>query len=346
MKNVVRYVGAGLIGATAIGFAGAAAAPAASAASASTMGATKAVADYTRGFNIVNMTNTTMTLVGINNAEARDGYAPIGTTIAPGETYHYEKVFYFGLDRSTGLEFQWQKQHGHEVKVGVVDVKMTIDGVFGTTWMTLDHRGNFDAEVQDAGTRLLLMDKDMSTVEVPAADAQAQADLLNRTCVSGLASCTFVPTARTAGTPIRELAAGGANNTSSPRTVVFTTKTTVGSSQSVEISGSAKLTIDKIFEVGMTQKYGSTYTMSKEVTQTHTFTMPAYTYVDFIARTPTEKVTGDFTVILGKTTWKLRGVTFTLPTKSGTVLYDSAERPLTPTERAALPEAAKIDPVS
>jgi hypothetical protein len=51
------------------------------------------------------------------------------------------------------------------------------------------------------------------------------------------------------------------------------------------------------------------------------------------------------TVILAKTTWKLGGVTFTLPTKSGTVLHDSAERALTPTERSALPEEAKIDPV-
>jgi hypothetical protein len=61
--------------------------------------------------------------------------------------------------------------------------------------------------------------------------------------------------------------------------------------------------------------------------------------------TPTEKITGDFTVDLGKTTWKLTGVSFTIERKTGTVLYDSAERALTDPERAKLPGTAEMTPV-
>ena len=59
-----------------------------------------------------------------------------------------------------------------------------------------------------------------------------------------------------------------------------------------------------------------------------------------------DRVTGDFTVKLGKTTWKLSGVYFDIPNKDADVLYDSSERALTAQEKANLPQIVEITPKS
>jgi hypothetical protein len=342
--RIVRCIGAGLLGATIIGVVGAGVASAAPAATTSATKASTVMADYTRGFDIVNMTTKTLDLVSIDGPGARDGYAPPGTKIAPGQTYHYEKVFYFGKTLSTNLVFNWADQKGKHIEIGAIDAKLTVDA-FGFTQMNVDHGGLFDADVQGNSGRAIIMEKDFSTVTVPDTDAQKQADLLEKTCTSGLASCTFTPSSRVAGTPLVKVVAGGNNNTATARPVTFGTKAVAGTSQSVELSASAKIAIGDVFELGMAKKYGTSWTSSKEEFQQHNLTIAPYTYLQMSSRIPTEKVTGDFTVILGKTTWKLTGVSFTIPAENMGFLYDSYERPLTPQERATLPEDVVVTPV-
>ncbi len=342
-KTTIRLVGAGVLGATVLGSV-AAGVVAASPATAAPTKAVSATQDVTRGFDIVNMTKYTLELVNVDNPGARDGYAPTRTTIAPGQSYHYEKVYYFGRTLSTTLTFQWDEALGGGAhRIGVIDTTLQVD-LFGGTMVRVDDADKFTVDNQGWSGRATLMEKDFSTVTVPASEAQKQAELLNQTCVSGLASCTFLPTSKVAGEPQVKLVAGGVNNTATARPESFTTKVVATTTSSVETTGSAKVTIGGILEAGLTHKYGGSWSQSREETKVHSYTMNPFTSYNMWSRVPTERVTGDFTVILGKTTWKLTGVSFDLPNKSGAVLYDSSERALTEQEKASLPPIAEISP--
>jgi len=338
-----RLVGAGLVGATLLGSVAIGVATAAPASAATPVRAA-ATADVTRGFDIVNTTKHTLELQGIDGAGDRDGYAPSGTTIAPGQSYHYEKVYYLLKRGETTLTFNYREALGNgSERISAFQVSLVVDAVSGTSIRT-DAGDAFTIDNQGLSGRLTISEKDFSTITVPTSDAQRQAELLNQTCVSGLASCTFTPVTKVAGTPQVKLAAGGANNTATARPETFTTEVVSATSSSVETTGSATLSIKGILEAGLTHKYGGTWSTTTKETKTHSYVMSPYKHFNLWSRVLTDRVTGDFTVKIGKTTWKLTGVHFDIP--ASTVLYDSGERDLTDAEKASLPKIAAITPVN
>jgi len=337
-----RLVGAGLVGATVLGSIAIGVATAAPASAATPVRAA-ATADVTRGFDIVNMTKHTLELQSIDGAGDRDGYTPTGTTIAPGQSYHYEKVYYFAKRGETTLTFNYREAQGDgSIRVSAFQATLVVDPFSGTSIRT-DAGDAFTVDNQGLSGRVTISEKDFSTITVPADKAQQQADLLNQTCISGLASCTFTPVTKVEGQPQIKLAAGGANNTATARPESFTTEVVSTTSSSVETTGSATLSIKGILEAGLTHKYGGTWSTSKKETKTHSYVMNPYKNFNMWSRVVTDRVTGEFTVKIGKTTWKLTGVHFDIPV--GAVLYDTAERDLTEAEKASLPKIATIKPV-
>lgn len=352
MKTTNRLLGAGLAGATvlgsiAVGIITAAPASAATPHAAAVPRAAAVTADVSRGFDIVNTTKQNLELVRVSSPGERDDYAPTGTRIAPGQSYHYEKIYYFAQHGETTLTFQYMEPLGDGAsRITNFDVTLVVDRVSGTNIRTdADYSFTVDNQGFSAG-RLTVSEKDFATITVPASDAQRQAELLNQTCVSGLASCTFTPDTKVAGDPQIKLVAGGANNTDKARSGSITTKVVATTTSSVETTGSAKLTIKGILEAGLSHKYGGTWSDTKEETRTQPYEVGAYKNFNMWSRVLMDRVTGDFTVKLGKTTWKLSGVHFDIPNKDADVLYDSSERALTAQEKANLPQIVEITPKS
>jgi len=345
-NHTKRLVGAGLVGATVLGSIAIGVATAAPASAASPVRAA-ASADVTRGFDIVNSTKHTLELTGVGSPGERDQYKPAGTTILPGQSYRYEKVYYFAKRGETTLTFNYREAlDDGTIRIGSFDATIVVDAFSGTNIRT-DAGAVFSVENQGiTAGRLIVSEKEFSTITVPASDAQRQADLLNQTCVSGLASCSFAPQSKKEGAPQIKLVAGGANNTDLPRTESFTTKAVATTTSSVETTGSAKLTIKGILEAGLTHKYGGTWSDTREVTKVHNYTMGAFTNFNMWSRMLTERVTGDFTVTLGKTTWKLTGVSFDVPDMKADPLYDTSAPKLTEAEKAAMPKVAEIKPIA
>lgn len=341
-----RLVGAGLVGATVLGSIAIGVATAAPASAATPVRAA-ATADVTRGFDIVNTTKHTLELTGIGSPGERDQYRPTGTKILPGQSYRYEKVYYFAKRGETTLTFNYSEALADgSIRIGAFEATLVVDAFSGTNIRT-DAGATFTVENQGiTAGRLILSEKEFSTISVPASDAQRQADLLNQTCISGMASCTFTPVTKVDGPDQRRLVAGGANNTDTARPESFTTKVVATTTSSVETTGSAKLTIKGILEAGLSHKYGGTWSDTKETTKVHNYTMSPYSNYNMWSRSLTDRVTGDFTVTMGKTTWKLTGVHFDIPKKDADPLYDSVARPLTDQEKANLPQVAEIKPIT
>ncbi|MBS1674034.1 MAG: hypothetical protein JSS74_08735, partial [Actinobacteria bacterium] len=299
-------------------------------------------------FDIVNKTKHTLTLVGVDGAGIRDDYPRNGTTVAPGKTLHYEKVYYFAQRGETTLRFTYSEPlDGGGSRISAFEVRVVVDALSATniftdadTFFTVDKHGAVGADTID------LLEKEASEITVPKADAQKQAELLNQTCASGLAVCTFEPTSKTTASPQLRLVAGGPNNTSTPATGSLTIKTVATSTSSVETTGSAKLTINGILEAGLSEKYGKSWTSTREVTRTEPYTVGAYMDLSMYSKVVMERVTGNFTVRLGKTTWNLDGVYFDVPNPDADVLFIRDERPLTAQEKASLPHHIDITPSS
>jgi hypothetical protein len=76
----------------------------------------------TRGFFIVNNTQRELTLLkAVNSADAAftrcyggDEYSPVGTKVAPGGTYRYEKVWTFNATCKAVLTFGYVDEKGAE----------------------------------------------------------------------------------------------------------------------------------------------------------------------------------------------------------------------------------------
>src|SRR6478609_4126256 len=93
-KIALRIVSPVLIAGAFAGLAGAtdvAAAPAHQ----SSAAVTSAAMTVTRGYDITNYSQYDAKVVGLNNPGAGDSAPAIGTVIKPGQSMHYEKVFYF-----------------------------------------------------------------------------------------------------------------------------------------------------------------------------------------------------------------------------------------------------------
>ena len=201
---------------------------------------------YTRGFDITNLTKNTMVLSHVENPDSKDAYAPVGTAIAPGQTFHYEKVYQFARRMQTTLTFSYRMNDApsNEYFVGSVTANLVVDPI-GATLITVDaDQFNVDRTWNTA----VLMDKEKQTINVPASDAQKQAEVLSQVCGVAQATCTFVPTSRVEAPPITRIVAGGAHNMATTKPMSLTSKSVVGSTESVTLSASAKLSVEKVFE--------------------------------------------------------------------------------------------------
>jgi hypothetical protein len=172
-------------------FAGLAGATEVAAATAPPAAVKAASAHLTQGFDLRNLSSHTITLTGIDGAGKADGAPRIGSVLRPGDAIHYEKVFWFGNTPKTILTFN---ESGSDGSVRVFQIELWVDSFLNSPSIMMpgsDGRIG-DIEVQGLGytaKSVSFVDKFGSApIEVPAADKQRQADLLNRLCADGLAS--------------------------------------------------------------------------------------------------------------------------------------------------------------
>lgn len=351
MKNIVRYTGAGLIAASLVGLVGAGLSSAATAAPETSTSSAQASTtnDVHRAFYIQNTTKHTLELTDIVSGGDRDMFAPVGTKIAPGETYKYDKTWWVFKDRQTTLKFQWNDNgalYGMEVSLNIDMIgaaKIFPDDLnYGDVAATINGLGSQGGN----SNTVTLSQKTATVINVPASDAQKQAEILGKTCLTRSARCWFNPTTREPGAPLEKVVAEGVNNMSTPATVSLTTRTLSTYTQSVEVGVTASSGIKDLFTVAMNSKYGSTWTTTNEDVQTINVTVPPGTFYQKVAVTKRERVTGRFLVTLGNTTWALDNVYFDIPLKDWPVQYKELSRPLTDQERAQLPKEAEVKPLS
>lgn len=280
--------------------------------------ASASAAHYTQGFDIRNLSSHTVTLTGIDAPGRGDAAPYIGTVLRPGESLHYEKVWWFANTPKTIVTFQSANASG---AVQVFQVELWVDSFLKTPSIMMPNSDGKvgDLEVQGLGytsQRATFVDPFGTSITVPDADKQRQADLLNRLCAGGEASCTFRSTGSEPGPALVSRKASEVNRFDEPMPVTVSDVFTFTASSSVEGTVSAKATLFGLVDTTLSAKYGQSWSEGKTSTISRTFKVSQghRGYVD--VHQPTTRQYGDFTVTMGNTVWHLNGVYFDIPDMS------------------------------
>lgn len=312
--RALRVVSPVLIAGALTGLLGAADAVAAPSAPISLQASASAV-QYTQGFDLRNLSSHTITLTAIDSAGRGDAAPYVGTVLRPGESLHYEKVWWFANTPKTALTFQSTDGSG---SAQVFRIELWVDSFLKTPSIMMPFGdgkiGNLEVQGLSIGSqRASFVDPFGTSITVPDADKQRQADLLNRMCAGGEASCTFRSTASEPGPALVSRKASEINRFDEPMTVTVSDVFTFTAGSSVEGTVSAKATLFGLVDTTLSAKYGQSWSEGRTATISRTLRVsPGHRgYVD--VHQPTTRQFGDFTVTMGNTVWHLHGVYFDIP---------------------------------
>lgn len=283
-------------------------------------------AEATRGFDVTNLSGNTLRLNGYSGQAGSDELPAIGSVVPSGGTIRFEISWLWARTHDVTATFDVVDPTGRDA--GTYQLTMRVHSLpFWTEQSSWAMHGSAGA-VWGEGQDQYYGDRQGTVIDLPAGQGQAQADVLNRICTAGKASCTFAPTSRDsqAWTGRQQIGQAWGNERTTPYTKEFTASKEVALSQNLEVGVSAKLAIGKIFEAAVNSTYSTGATTTEIYTDKTTLTVEPGTMTWPVGDFPVIRDTGDFTVTLGNTTWILRGVTFTHPdpTRHATIVWREA----------------------
>lgn len=317
MRIAVRVVGPVLIAGAFAGLTGVTDAAAAPAHQQLAPKAASAATQLTQGFDIRNLSSHLIELTGVTSAGNGDDVPNVGTILRPGESMHYEKVFWFANTPRTGLTFH-QYKDGVGGAATVFSVELGIQELVNVPSISMNGDGKVgQIEVQGLGVgsqALSFVDKSGGApIEVTEQDKQRQADLLNQLCVGGQAACTFTETTSETGPDLVERELQRKNSGETDMNISYKQVLTFSATTSVELSGSASTSLFGLVNATLSGKYGQGWSQISTNEVTTSFTVkPGQTGIIDVHQ-PTIRQRGDFTVTMGNTKWILRGVHFDIP---------------------------------
>jgi hypothetical protein len=290
-----------------------------------------------RGFKIYNVTSAPLRVV-----DAKP-WAPVGppfpmdfegrpidgAVLKPGEPPHDWELKYYGYGARVVYYIMNGTPHADYYAATLMTTLFTND----STCDIASRLGACTAE----GLTLTVTDPPGTVLEIPSGRGQEQAETLRDLCnKSNAAKCTFTPVSETqTQTQAHVVGNAVANCGEDDVDTKIQAEDKVGQTNSVEISSKTEVDVFEIVKESITLKYGHEWTTE------HTFTQDVAIkvrpgHMGWISATaPVLRDTGDFTLTLGNTTWKLRDVYFDSPDTSRAGNFVTDDRELTPDEYKA-----------
>jgi hypothetical protein len=286
-------------------------------------------------FTITNLSGQPMTLTDFYSWEnAHNELPPVGTVIAPGTQLSFKVSWEFGWINNATLNFS-TPSNAVQVVAGVRAKDFPIWESRGQTSSWVAYPDALTTVNSDNG--VVIYDAGSPVIDVPASQAQQQADLLNQFCQNGNATCTFTPKGQieTVGErhPVGTIAEIR-NGTLDDMQRVVTIEEAVSASDSVGVSASVEATLLDIVTMSLGATYEHGWTTSHTFTDQQTVTIRPH-HIGWVESVlPILRTTGDFTVKLGNTTWVLHGVTFDSPDTSRPAIFEFKDRDMTDAQKA------------
>jgi len=294
----------------------------------------------TDGFHVYDYSRWPIQLTGMSG-DFSGGHPQVGQIITPGNGYHdFELTYNFG--KSTFGDALYAPLNGQAGQT--IDAYFEIGGsnTVNAGCGLISAPGVCTPSQSTKGqSSVYYEDPPGTVVNLPASDAQAQANVLAQQCVNGNASnCQFTVTGETKfDSPLHQVGLALDNNTSEPQNTTISRSDTVTSSNSVEVGTEVGGKIADLVSVKVSAQYSHTWEQSHTFEQSVSVNCAAYSRCWVSAVQPMFRDTGNFTLTLGNTTWNLPGVYFDSPDPNGNGTYRVDEKPLATSEKATLPKA-------
>jgi hypothetical protein len=293
----------------------------------------------TKRFTITNESSRPLTITGYQARERMWGemdLPAVGTVVQPGQQVSFDVVFHFFYVNDLIVHFS---------APGLSDAynaRLTVSDGIAAQSSTATSSGSFAHG--EGGASLWVKDAVGTVIEVPASDSQKQSQILGTWCKANSGSCSFSPKSQTPFTADLKKAASYANPTTVDQSFTAEFTHTRTEKDTLEVSASVKATVMSVVEAGVTATYGKAWEQTDTRTLTYPVIVPAGTKVTVLTGAQMLRTTGDFTVTMGNTTWKLRDVSFDTPemTNFGPDIELVTES-LTAAEVASLPHQLVID---
>jgi Bacterial Ig domain len=297
----------------------------------------------TTNFSVTNLTGYPMKLTGYAIGTPEVGPA-VGAILLPGATQKFEVEWYFfgnnRVDpRYSSIEFPGVTS---TVPSTSYDATFETDAVVGTPSVACNVHGG--GSCSKAGGGLTFRDNAGTVINVGPDQSALQGAILKAACADGAkANCSFNATSQQAVQSTAHPVGNAVENTTdtAASTTVSVTDT-VSESDSVSISAKVSAKLTDIVNVEISATYGHTWTKTNTFQQSVTVPVPPHSVSTITARQPVYRVTGDFTVQVGNTTYHLTGVTFDTPNPDGQGAYTIVNAPLTGAEQDELADAAVV----
>ena len=284
-------------------------------------------------FTFQNLTSHALKLVGWHDKNGtflgKDGIeTPIktGMVIQPGQKFYITLTKY--VFKNNDPEFYFDP-------VGApVSGRFQIQAASSAIFFDSDYSAPSFAKVVGPGnyTRssdddLILLDPPGTVVTLNGGQGQRQADVLNQLSElgDGIVSSTFKDTAfdDKAWTPKAVLGAPVSNDTTSELVTSFTATHQVQTAFNIKVGLEAKAKLLNIVETALKTEFGVTLTDSQTFSQAVTLKAQPGQTVALVVQYPVLRVTGDYTAIVGNTTYILNGISFDSPDPSRNFKYDA-----------------------
>lgn len=277
----------------------------------------------TRGILVYNLSPDPLTLTAyLGNGVLENGGPAIGTVIPSGGVIDFEVVWYFFSENKVTPVFT--APNGAKYVVDLV-----VRAVFGDTMAGCTASGGVQCSpttLQLGATSVKLLGVPGTVIDIPPSQSTAQAAVLDKLCYDGSpAVCKFKATSQ--GTAFTEPKFVGfvENGTSVSQPLKTTTTDTVTQKDSISVTGKASFKVLEIVNIEISATYGHEWTGTHTFTEELTLNTPPHKRIDVYAAEPLFRVTGDFTLTMGNTTWILRGVVFDTPDPKGRRSYSFRE---------------------
>lgn len=299
----------------------------------------------TRGFHVYNVSGHPIKfdhICCIGNGATFDSTPAAGAVQQPGFGYDdFEETYYFLSDTQATAVYQILGDDGAQI------------GTFNAT-MAVGATGNVGAGCStDVGTctpngdpannvgqyTFTLLDAPGTVHDIPAGQGQAQRAVLNQLCVNGnAATCTFTATKEDKiDSPDHPVGRALINNTDEEQDTDVTISDTVGATDSVDVGLKVGGKILGVVEVEVSAKYSHEWTREHTFEQRVTVHCRAHYRCWITGTAPMLRDTGEFSLTLANTTWRLHDVYIDSPDPTGQGAYSVNDEPLTAGERASLP---------
>ncbi len=303
---------------------------------------------YTRGFDVTNASGLTVRLDSISGFKYGIAAPPTGTYVLIGNRQHVEVTFEFSDSNSGTLTYSLYRSDN--TFVGVFSAELTVVGIDGDSVSSCSvHEGTqFGYQCAASGSDITLLDPPGTSYNVPAAQRQAQADLLNQLCTDqGVGTCSFaVKREDKVESPPHPVGGYVVNSTDVDQETRLTIEDKIGQSNSVDVSVKAGFKLFEVVDASIQASYKHTWTQEHTFSQDIKVTVEPHKGCAITATAPMLRDTGDFTLKLGNSTWTLPDVYFDTPDPNPAKYgYHIDCTKLTPEEQATLPGRLTVTPI-